>query len=281
MTEGDADQRPLSGRRVLVTRPRDVASELVSLLTDLGAEAVVAPLIRIDPPEDPRPLQEAATDAHAFDAIVFTSRHGVDAFVRARGEDAPLLDGVLLCAVGPGTAARLATFGYRAAVVPDEFRAETLLDALTARGIGSGARVLVPRADIGRDVLTRGLRDAGAEVTEVIAYRTVPDAELRAADGPDVAAMLRNGAIDAVTFTSGSAVMNFARAFGREPARALLERTVVATIGPVTTAAARELGIAVQVEAPEATLASLVRALAEHGVNGDHGENGSSHGGTE
>jgi uroporphyrinogen III methyltransferase/synthase len=262
MSEGDAGQRPLSGRRVLVTRPRDVASELVSQLTNLGAQAIVVPLIRIEPPEDPVPLQEAARSAQAFDAIVFTSRHAVDAFVRARGDDAGAIEGALLCAVGPATAVRLASFGYRADLVPGEFRAETLLQALLGRGIGSGARVLVPRADIGRDLVVQGLRDAGAEVTDVVAYRTVPDVGLRGEEGVGVAQMLQDGSIDVVTFTSGSAVTNFARAFGRDQARALLARTVVATIGPVTTAVAREHGIEVQVEAPEATVASLVQAIA-------------------
>ena len=266
MTAAGSGERPLAGRRVLVTRPREVASDLVSRLEALGAEAIVAPLIRIEPPEDPAPLRSAASEAATFDAIVFTSRHAVDAFVHARRDSGAgdALDRPLLCAVGPGTAARLAAHGYRADIVPGEFRAEGLLEALLARGVAAGARVLVPRADIGRDVVAEGLRQAGARVTDVVAYRTVADAGVRTGEGPDAAQLLRDGRIDVVTFTSGSAVTSFVRAFGTDEARRLLAGVIVATIGPVTSAAVRELGLTVHVQAASATAADLVHAIAGH-----------------
>src|SRR5690606_32902679 len=131
------DARPLFGRRVLVTRPRDQAAELVDRLTAMGAQAVEAPMIRIDPPQDPEPLLRAAADPAQFDWIVFTSVNAVDAFMHALldGErDVRALKGPKLCTVGTGTAARLARYGIKVDLVPGEFRAEAVLGAIVRQG---------------------------------------------------------------------------------------------------------------------------------------------------
>jgi uroporphyrinogen III methyltransferase/synthase len=261
------DARPLFGRRVLVTRPREQAADLVERLTAFGAEAIVAPMIRIEPPDDPEPLRRAAAGAGAFDYIVFTSTNAVDAFmaaVREGGRDVRALAGPLVCAVGSGTADGLARHGIRVDLVPEEFRAEALLAALLRRGIAPGARVLLPRADIGREVIADGLRQAGAVISDVIAYRTVLDESARDGGDPDVYRMLLDGRLDVVTFTSASAVRNFTRVYGEEPAADLLAHTVVATIGPVTAEAARRLGIAVTVQPATSTIAALADAIAAH-----------------
>jgi uroporphyrinogen III methyltransferase/synthase len=189
------DARPLFGRRVLVTRPRDQAAELVDRLAALGAEAIEAPVIRIVPPEDRTPLFEAATSPDAFDWIVFTSVNAVDAFMHALLEgdrDVRALKGPRLCAVGPGTAERLARYGIKVDLVPAEFRAEGIVREMASVGAIPGGRVLLPRADIGREVVAQELRDAGALVTDVIAYRTVPEDRLPDDDGLDVYGMLLN-----------------------------------------------------------------------------------------
>jgi uroporphyrinogen III methyltransferase/synthase len=144
-----------------------------------------------------------------------------------------------------------------------EFTAEALVGALTARVTLTGARVLLPRSEIGREVIRDGLRAAGAVVTEVIAYRTVAEA---GDDAAPVQKLLTRGGLDAVTFTSGSAVGNFVHLHGPRGVE-LLRNTVVAVIGPVTADAARGLGIAVQVQPVTYTTAAMVAALAEYFVN--------------
>lgn len=260
------DARPLFGRRVLVTRARDQAAELVDLLTELGADAIEAPMIRIAPPEDAAPLQHAAAAPDAFDWIVFTSANAVDAFMRALlddGRDIRALKGPRLCTVGAGTAEKLAQHGIRVDLVPDEFRAEAVVAAIVSQGPVEGARVLLPRADIAREVIAEQLRARGAQVTEVVAYRTVIE-DTQREDDPDVYGLLLQSRIDVVTFTSASAVRNFARIYGQEQASDLLKNTAVAVIGPVTADAARQLGIPVTIQPASYTIAALVDAIAAH-----------------
>jgi len=135
--------------------------------------------------------------------------------------------------------------------------------AMAHTGSLEGLHVLVPKADIGRDVLAEGLRDGGALVTDVVAYRTVLE-DAQQDDGPDVYRMLLDDAIDVVTFTSPSAVRNFAEIYGKEQTIDLLSRTVVAAIGPVTSEAAHHLGIEVTVQPTVSTIAALVDAIAMH-----------------
>jgi uroporphyrinogen III methyltransferase/synthase len=260
------DTRPLSGRRVLVTRPQTQADELVSLLTGLGAEAIEAPMIRIVPPEDPAPLEAAATGAADFDWIVFSSANAVDAFmsVLINGErDVRALSGPRLCATGTGTANRFAQYGITVDLVPTEFRAEAVAAAIIGTGVVEGTRILLPRSDIGRDVIAAALRDAKATVTEVVAYRTVPAGQPREGD-LDVYGMLLDGHIDVVTFTSASAVRSFADTYGAERAADVLSRTVVAALGPVTAKAATERGIAVALQPSVYSIPALVAAIVSH-----------------
>ena len=260
------DARPLFGRRVLVTRPREQAVELVDRLTILGADAIEVPLIRIAPPDDLGPLMEAAAAPDAFDWIVFGSMNAVDAFMKALldgGRDVRMLKGPRLCAVGTGTAEKLAHYGIKVDLVPGEFRAEAVVAALAAAGPLDGSRVLLPRSDIGREVVADELRQAGAVVTEVVAYRTLLDDTPREGD-PDVYGLLLEGRVDVLTFASPSAVRSFARIYGAEPAADLLKHTVVASIGPVTTEAARQLDIPVTIQPPIHTIASLVDAIVAY-----------------
>jgi uroporphyrinogen III methyltransferase/synthase len=260
------DSRPLFGKRVLVTRPREQAPELVDRLSALGAESIEAPMIRMAPPDDPDPLLGAAARPEMFDWIVFTSANAVEAFMTALldGErDVRALKGPRICVSGTATADRLAAYGIKADLIPREFRADAVVAALLATEPMSGVRVLLPRADIGREVIADQLREAGANVTEVIAYRTVLEDSQREGD-PDVYGMLLEGRIDVVTFTSPSAVRNFAKIHGADQVADLLKNTVVATIGPVTADATRQLGIPVTVQPTTYTVPALVDAIAAY-----------------
>ena len=260
------DSRLLFGKRVLVTRPREQAAELVDRLTALGAESIEAPMIRMAPPEDPDPLLRAASNPDAFDWIIFTSANAVDAFMTALldGErDVRALKGPRICTSGTATADKLATYAIKADLIPREFRADAVVASLLALGSMAGVRVLLPRADIGREVIAEQLREAGADVTEVIAYRTILEDAQREGD-PDIYGMLLEGRIDVATFTSPSAIRNFAKIYGADQVADLLKNTVVATIGPVTADAARQLGIPVTIQPKTYTVPALVDAIAAH-----------------
>ena len=258
------DARPLFGRRVLVTRSRDQAAELVDLLEAQGAEAVEAPLIDIVAPDDYGPLDAACERAGAYDWIVFTSANGAGAFMDRLLQgprDVRALAGARLCTVGPGTASRLTRHGLKVDLIPEDHSAVGVVTALKGIGPIKGKRVLFPKADIARDTIPEELRAAGAEVTEVVAYRTVnaeSDAHL------DIYRQLLDRRIDAVTFSSASAVRAFVAVYGEDQAVDLLSHTVVATIGPVTADAAMRYGIRAQVTPSSSTMAGLVDALVDY-----------------
>lgn len=258
------DNRPLSGRRVLVTRSREQAPELVTMLEQNGAEAIEASVLRIAPPADPAPLDRAAASAASFDWIVFTSTNAVAAFVNrivAATRDLRALAGPRLCTVGPGTAARLQRYGVSPDLQPADHRNQGIIAALAGEGPLKAARVLCLASDFSGDSLADDLRRAGADVTEVTAYRTMTvsiDAHL------GYYRQLLDHQIDAVTFTSANTVRAFVELYGAEQAPDLLSGTVVATIGPAAADAAARAGIHVDVPTEGATIAVLVDGLIEH-----------------
>ena len=259
------DDRPLSGRRVVVTRPKEDAADLTDRLSALGAEPIEVPMIRISAPENWALLDRAVEDVVSFGWIVFTSVNAVDHFMQRlyRHGDVRNLHGVQLCAVGPSTRDRLLRYGLKSDLVPTDFRADGVVAALAAATPLAGTRVLVPCADIGREQLVEALAQAGADVTGIVAYRTLPPEPDPDRD-PDVYRMLLDRQIDAVTFTSAASVRNFAHTYGAEQAADLLQQTVVAVCGPVTAEAAARLGIPVTVMPSEYTIGALVQALTDH-----------------
>ena len=171
--------RPLQGRRILVTRPRAQAAQLTRLLATYGAETVTLPTIRIDPPEDWTPLDEAIRSLDGFRCLIFTSVNGVAAFrerLRHAGRSALRMSHQIVVAIGPATAEALRQEGLPADVVPEEFTAEGVVAALRAR-VAPGDAALLVRAAEARDVLPRELAAAGARVTIAPAYRTAPTRE--------------------------------------------------------------------------------------------------------
>ncbi len=253
------DTKPLFGKRVLVTRSREQASVLSGRLRELGAEPVEFPTIKIAPPQDFGPLDEAIEGLSSYDWVIFTSANGVKSFMQrllVRGRDVRALAGVKLAAIGPATAGELERLSLRVGYMPQRYVAEAI-----AEGIGdvAGARILLPRADLARPSLVQGLEAKGAVVDEVIAYRT-----LSREPSEEIKRILLDGKIDIVTFTSSSTVRNLASALEAEVGKgwqAALERAIIACIGPITAETAAELGIKVDVVAEEHTIKGLVGSI--------------------
>jgi uroporphyrinogen III methyltransferase/synthase len=243
------ETRPLFGRTIVVTRAREQASELRTRLERLGATVIELPSIALEEVEFSLP----ALSDYAW--AVFTSVNGVQALfdrgLRPAGLDARALGGVKVAAIGPGTAAALATRGIVVDLLPERFVAESLLDAFPAPE-APGARVLLARAERARDVLPEGLAARGYAVEVLAVYRTVT-----AAPDPDALAAVQAGAVAAVTFTSSSTVRNFVDLVGPLPD----PQPLVVSIGPVTSDTARELGLRVDAEAAEHTIDGLVTTL--------------------
>ncbi|MBX3285323.1 MAG: uroporphyrinogen-III C-methyltransferase [Actinobacteria bacterium] len=245
------ERRPLAGRRVVVTRARAQASHLAGRLRELGADVVEAPAIAVGPPADGgAALAAAVARVGEFDWLVLTSTNGVAATFDLV-PDVRALAGVGVAAVGPGTVEALAARRVVADLVPERFVAEGLLAAFPGPPPGGG-RVLLAQAAAARPVLAEGLAAAGWAVEAVEAYRTV-------AVAPDEVTLDRVAGADAVTFTSSSTVDHLLAAMGDRPLP-----PVVASIGPVTSATARDHGLEVAVEAAAHTVDGLVDALVAH-----------------
>jgi uroporphyrinogen-III synthase len=253
--------RPLSGRRIVVTRAREQASDLALELEALGATVVCAPAIRIEVLRDLEPLRRALAHLAEYRWVVFTSQNTVHvvfdrlaAWDRTAGDFAR----TRVAAIGPATAEALARRGVTAHLVPAQYVAEAVVAALAAEGDLATARILVPRAEAARDVLPDGLRARGAHVDVIPVYRTIPDLE----DGAGLARDILEGRVDVVTLTSSSTVHAFVQAVGREAAQS--DRYRAAVIGPVTATTAREYGLPVEIEASEFTAAGLVSAMVRY-----------------
>lgn len=248
--------RTLYGKRVLVTRARAQAHDLVARLEALGAIPIVFSVIHIVPPTDNyAALDTALRQLDTFDWVVFTSANGVVHVwerLTALSMDGTALASVQAAAIGPATSAALSARGVHPAVVPERSVAEALLDAMPHP---AGQRFLLPCADLARDTLRVGLQAAGAEVVAVPAYSTV-----HMAPSPEALAAVHAG-VDILTFTSSSTVRNFIEQVGLATAQALAAQARVVTIGPITAATARACGLRVDVVATEYTLAGLCEAL--------------------
>lgn len=253
------ENRPLFGLRVLVTRTREQASDLSARLYALGAEPVEFPTIKTVAPDDYGPLDEAISALESFSWVIFTSANGVRFFFKrlfALGYDVRQLKGVRLAAIGEKTAEALKGYGLVADLVPKQYRAEGLIEALGKETL-SGARILIPRALEAREILPVKLREQGAEVVVAPAYKTI-----RPSGGAERLKRILEEGLDVVTFTSSSTVRNFvAMIGGPEAASNLLSGVKVASIGPITSQTARELGLKVDIEPQTYTIAALVEAI--------------------
>jgi uroporphyrinogen-III synthase len=266
---------PLAGKRVVVTQAVHQAPELGALLAACGAVPLFYPCIAIEPPEDTTELDAALAAAAAgyYDWLVITSANTVLVLasrLRALGIESNALAGVRLAAIGAPTAEAVAEhFGRRADLVPDDSKAEGLVQALapgTAAGTQPGQRMLVPQADIARPALVQGLTTAGLNVTSLAAYRTTTGR-----GGVPLHALLAEGpgqSVDAITFTSPSTVRNLLARLAQEGGAPVdlsgLRHAVLACIGPVTADAMQAAGLPPQVVASKQSLEGLVEALSAY-----------------
>ena len=252
-------QRPLFGKRILVTRARSQASKLTAKLENLGAEVIEVPAITITDPADLyAALDQAIGQLQDYHWVMFTSANGVKHFfarLLQAGKDARALGYAKIAAIGSATAAELKKYGLVADVVPGEYRAEGIIEAMKGK-LPPHAKILLPRAEEAREILPEKLREMGAEVDVVSAYRTV----CAAADGEGLTSELNEGRIDMVTFTSSSTVKNLVKIIGSAD---FLRDVKTACIGPVTADTAKSLGIEPDIIAKEYTIDGLVEAICK------------------
>jgi uroporphyrinogen III methyltransferase/synthase len=252
------ERRPLSGKRIVITRTRKQAGSLTSQLRTLGADVIELPTIRIEPPTDLREFGELVQDAHTYDWIVFTSPNGVEAFFEMffkLYDDVREIGGAKIAAIGAATAQRVRDFHLHVDLQPEEFVAEAVLKEFQKQGGVENLRILLARAEKARDVLPKELSKLGAIVDEAFAYRTVP--ETRDVTGAR-RRFLDQGA-DLITFTSSSTVENFLGLGLTWP-----KGMKVASIGPITSQTARDNGLKVDVEARRHDIAGLVDAIQKY-----------------
>jgi len=253
------DNRPLFGKRVLVTRVRQHASALSKLLSEHGAEPVEMPVIAIGEMPDYGELDQAILSLSRYDWVIFTSVNGVESFLSRLGEhgmDARAFADVKICAIGPATAAGLERYGLKLDYTPPKYTTDAIAAGLKDKNI-RGKRVLLPRSEIAPPDLVDKLTGLGAEVEQVSAYTIIPATE----DISPGKQLLLEGKIDIVTFTSSSTVRNLVSLLGED--WHVLNKTTVACIGPVTVATAAELGLRVDIEAREHTIPGLVDAIMQ------------------
>ncbi|MCL2503802.1 MAG: uroporphyrinogen-III synthase [Coriobacteriia bacterium] len=274
---------PLAGVRVVVTRTAAQSAALSGPLMRLGAEVIVLPVIRVANPPDPMALAAALLRLTSYEWLVLTSANAVEQFfARLASLDDPGVDaaaddpdryscfwlpaGIKVAVVGKATAARLKEYGFNADLIPGDFRAEGLVAAFSAAGVDAGTRVLIPRAAEARETLPAGLRELGAHVDTVELYQLVAEIP-----EPAVFEQVASGAFDVITFASGATARFFARMLegnGVNPAE-VFSAGKVASIGPVTSQAIRELGYGVDIEAPVQDMGALAGAIAlEFGTAG-------------
>ena len=254
------EDRPLFGLRIGITRPIGQCDREIARAFELGAQPVLLPTITIRPVADTAPLDEALERLADYDWLIFTSVNGVEAVMQRAwqlGRDARLFAQVKLAAIGPGTAQALEAFHLRADVVPETYRAEALAAALSRHV--NGRRVLWARASRGRDVLPRELRAAGATIDELVVYQNEDVAEF----APELLRQIEAGELDWIALSSPSIARNLQRLLSASALKQLGQRTRLASISPVTSEAAREVGLPIAAEAEVHTWDGLFDAIIQ------------------
>ena len=253
------EKKPLFGKTVVMTRPEAQSAAFAQLLYETGARVVSFPTIKIVPPGDYTPLDRAIEHIDTYDWIILTSVNGVRSFfdrLYHLGKDARSLAGVRLCAIGPATAKTVERHGIRVDLVPESYISESVVSAFKTAG-GAGRKVLLPRAEIARDIIPESLTAMGAHCDVITAYQTVPSGMT----AEDFHMLTGTGTVDIITFTSPSTVDNFIDMIGKEniPGDAL-----IACIGPVTKEAAEAAGLTVHIMATSYTVEGMMDAMIDY-----------------
>jgi len=257
------EKRPLFGKRIVLTRAQEQAREFSQLLAAYGAEPIEAPTIQIVPPASWKAIDEAVVHLARYHWLLFTSVNGVKPFMDrllAAGKDSRALAHLQICAIGPRTAQELVRYGVTPDLVPAEFQAEGILAALAAQDL-QGKKILIPRAEVAREILPEQLRQRGACVDVIAVYRTVAPS----ADMSRLRDQVEAGQIDMITFTSSSNVRNFVEMVGGvAEARRLGHKPAIGCIGPITAQTAEEYGLTVAIVPSENTVPALAEAIVRH-----------------
>ena len=251
---------PLRGKTIAVTRSRQQAGQLGKELGRLGARVIDFSTIRILPPKSWEAVDKVIGRLSFFDWIVFASVNGVEKLmerVLTLRKDARIFSSAKICAIGPATADKLREYSLRADVIPPEYVSESLAAFLSGRENLKGKRILLVRSNIGRNYLREEFLRKGADVKDVIAYRTEPVK----GSSKEFVRDLKAKRIDQVTFTSSSTVKNFAAAIGKKAFSKIKNKTKWISIGPVTSRAARSLGLKIHRQAREYTIPGLIEAV--------------------
>jgi uroporphyrinogen III methyltransferase/synthase len=256
------EKRPLLGKRIVVTRARAQASDLVQRLSRLGAECIECPTIEVVAPDSWQALDRALETLKTYQWLVFTSVNGVQFFfdrLFKNGLDTRALGHLKTAAIGPVTAQRMRQLGLNTDIMPESYRAESVVEAFSKQAI-KGAKVLLPRAKEARPVLPLELERMGAKVDEVTIYQTIQSTE----GSEELIEQLHLGRIDMVTFTSSSTVRNFIALLPEESIDALMASVTVASIGPITAETAESRGFKADIVAKAYTIDGLCDAIIDH-----------------
>ncbi len=256
------ESRPLFGKKILVTRSKEQAPEFMELLASYGAEAVSFPTLQIVPPGSWAALDAALAKIETYHWIIFTSVNGVRFFKKrlsALRKDLRLLKGISLCAIGPRTAEEIEAWGLQVDLIPSEFKAEGVLEALSRSGI-EGKRFLIARAKEAREILPEELRERGGEVDVAPVYEAIrPEHDPKALE-----ALFGAGGVDLITFASSSTLRNFVGIVGQKELRNKLGRAAIACIGPITAKTAQEFGLQVDIIPKKYTLPDLAESIVDY-----------------
>ncbi len=257
------ETKPLFGKRILITRAQAQASAMMKGLQALGARCYLIPTIKIVPAKDRRPVDTAIKNLSFYDWCLFTSVNGVIYFrkrLESLGYDVRALSHLKFGVIGEKTAQALLAWGIKPDLMPDEYRAESLAEALLKDDL-KDKRIIIPRARLARDVLPETLQKAGAKVDVVTVYETVVPEDKK----EELERIISEG-IDVITFTSSSTVKHLAKLVSPKDLVDLLDKVKVACIGPITADTAREFGLRVDIMPSKYTIDALIEAIANHFV---------------
>jgi len=256
------ESRPLMGKKVVITRAREQASNLTRRLSDLGADCMECPTIKVQPPDDIKPMDRAIQNLSSYDWLIFTSVNGVEFFFErlfSKGMDVRALHNLRTATIGPATAKKLLGFGLNSDIIPETYMAESVVEAFGKKEI-SGKKILLPRAKQARPILPVELGKMGAVVDEVTAYCTK-----KVADSTNLLIKkLEEKKIDLITFTSSSTVRNFRELLPSENFKTLMAGVTIASIGPITAQTAEKSGFDVHIVAKSFTIKGLCDAICEY-----------------
>jgi uroporphyrinogen III methyltransferase/synthase len=256
------DNRPLSGRRIIVTRAAEQAGEFSTLLTDRGATVLECPTIKLIEPASWLDLDAAIANLSTFDWLILTSANAVRFFftrLETHGLDSRSLGKCQVCAVGPKTSEIFIRYGIRPDLIPANYKAEGIVDELAQRNI-AGTSILYPRADLARDIIPQELVKLGANVSAPTIYQNVLPERLC----PETLLALEKRSVDCITFTSSSTVLNMVKLLGSDLLIDLLKGVAVASIGPITSKTCREIGLKVDIQPETFVLAELTESIQKH-----------------